>query len=219
MTILRHPQRPFPPDLGRAVCRMAACLTLVSAETFLESTRYGEVEPGPMGYLANVPLFRGVPVLVQLELLARVHALHVSPRAHRLNLLGGMVLYAAVEDAFSLAAMTPDVAAEVLSTSPVPIDLAFNDQTGPLLRATFRDFWGEPDFLDLGPREDLDVVRHDRQRLPRRLAACDVRAVLAALSKTKASRTLVRSLTPFLTPDELRQVRVLIAEASRLRLG
>jgi hypothetical protein len=212
MSVFRFPGKPFPTDLGLAALRLAACSTLAEAERKQALEDRGAVYAGPVGYLQNVPLLRGVEVFLQLELLGRLLARHQSPQEHRLNLLGSAALFAAVAAAAELAEERPEEALAHLQASPQPVTVAIGGQAGVEWWPAFLAWWGLPgqEFLRWGPRADLSVHDVGPRPLPGWLMGEDVRALFAALVSRATVRTLNQWLGGLVTAEEHERVLALL---------
>jgi hypothetical protein len=137
----------------------------LDALSHIERCLTSEDDPDlPLGYLAEVPLLRQVPLHVQVDLLADAWARHDRPELNEASLLDAAVVYAACTTAGHIIGGEPGLAVSMLRHGPRKVDRILGRRTSIQLDEMFARFWRDRGFLLIDELQDLPPGEAEHQK-------------------------------------------------------
>lgn len=165
-----------------------------------EVLAFGSEPRLPTGFLSVVPFLAGLPLQVQIDLLAETWARHSQPDCLEATLLDAAVLYAACRTASRLANL-PEMAVLFLRRGPRELDLGILDGASEGLQKLFYGFWKLENFLWLNGVQKLPKDHLIRYQLG--LTKSEVRPMYDALRRACISPEITTNLTGLLNEQEI----------------
>jgi hypothetical protein len=188
--------RPFPQnDLAYLAFRLTACQMLYRISLATEASPDDTLPEGTPGFLERVRVLSGVPVTIQVDLLASVWARHNATRPYQATLLDAAVLFAACQEGAVVIQEVPTAVRLVyLRDSPRQLDIRLDAWTVNRLAKLYSRWW--PGF---DPRQGSALI--GLEDYPPRLS----RPLREAGERTELSPGLHRRFAGLLTSAEMRE--------------
>lgn len=184
---------------------MAFRLSLL--DTVEEILMYQDLKEAPdetAGFLLHVPILEGVPLEIQIDLLAEVWARQHQRKLIEANLLDAAIVYAVCEEAARIVHDEAELAEAYLRGGPRKPKVKLGKRLAERFESLFDDFWDDIDFLSLSDWQDLDADHV--AALKQVLRFPDDQPIYDALERGRVSSELESNLRGLLTPSEIREV-------------
>lgn len=139
-----------------ALSYLAFRLACVETLKFCEFSRHlpGEFRE-PFGFLTEVPFLREVAPQVQIALLAETWRKHISPDAHKANLVDEAAVYAVCETGARLVENLPEIVGPYIESGPLEARFPVDHFLASELRSLHLQLSNEGDFLLISQLQDL----------------------------------------------------------------
>jgi hypothetical protein len=158
----------------------------------------------PVGYLTEVPILREVASQVQIDLLARTWARHVSRKTFAGDILDEAVLYAACETTARLAESSPQRVVRALSGGPLDLAVPVDHLLASEVRGLYLNLSNEGDFLLASQFLDMAPETADHWKRQLGLAPERLDPLYDALGRWQMSREWTRQLQGLFTEEEIK---------------
>ncbi len=164
-------------------------------------------ESGLVGYLAEVPFLREVPLPVQCEVLARTWRRHLAPELVTADLLDESILYAVCERTSTLIETQPERVIAALRGGPLDLAVPIDHHLAREIRGLYLKLSNEGEFLLISQLLDLppEAADHWKQRLGIDNGRLDV--LFDLLGRWHADRDAWNDLSGLANPDEITAMR------------
>ena len=194
-------------DLAYLAFRLAIQEALSDIELALDMEE--EPEP-PIGYLAEGPFLRQVPLPVQVDLLAETWARQYDAEPIEASLLDAAVVYAACRTAGRIAADEPEVAVAMFRSGPRSLTARILHRAAYRLDDLFEEFWDDQDFLMIEDWQDLPPDQAGRLKQLMRLSDEEIEPMYAALERWRVSPKVTGNLVGLMTDAEIAEALPLL---------
>jgi hypothetical protein len=187
-------------------------LCFFDVATDIDVTKGTEDEDEQFGFLHNqVPFFRDVPPIVQLDLLASLWAKHRHPNIQEIYLAEAAVLYAICHDAGRIAVewLELDLSGP-LDGGPVTVTCRATDQIREELDELFDHFWDDEDFLMVGDSPDREPFSERLGTFVLGIPKEWIDEMFAVLGRAKPGPEMLRNLRGLLTDKEIETYRSIL---------
>lgn len=184
-------------------------LCFLDVATEIDFSQQTVCEDEGFGFLQNeVPFFRQVPPLVQLDLLSSLWMKYCDPQLREIYLAEAAVLYAICRDAGRIAEECYDLdIRDALKHGPLTVAYRVTAQIREELEELFDDFWDDEDFLLVGEAPDREPLTGRAARQYLGIPEEWVDEMFAVLGRLKPSPHLITNLRGLLTDDEMETYR------------
>ncbi len=156
-----------------------------------------------IGYLAEVPFLREVPLSVQCEVLARTWRKHIAAELVTADLLDESILYAVCERTATLIEAQPERVIAALRGGPLDLAVPIDHHLAREIRSLYLKLSNEGEFLLISQLLDMPPEAADqwKQRLGIDNGRLDV--LYDLLGRWHADREALSQLSGLANPEEI----------------